>query len=87
MSDPEKRPSVSPLDVNLSSSGSSVEKHGEHDVVNAYDVDVAAQLTSGTGVAIDPAESARVRRKIDLHLMPLMCGACPVPSVELLVWR
>ncbi|EED79307.1 predicted protein [Postia placenta Mad-698-R] len=73
MSDPEKRPSVSPLDVNLSSSGSSVEKHGEHDVVNAYDVDVAAQLTSGTEVAIDPAESARVRRKIDMHLMPLMC--------------
>ncbi|KAI0823552.1 MFS general substrate transporter [Trametes gibbosa] len=37
------------------------------------DVDVAAELTPGKDFVLDPQEAARVRRKIDLHLMPLMC--------------
>jgi ACS family allantoate permease-like MFS transporter len=36
-------------------------------------IDTAAELTAGTDIHIDPAEAARLRRKIDLHLMPLMC--------------
>lgn len=71
-------PVVNEKDTVLSSSGSSIEKHGDHDLVAAYDVDVAAQLTSGKDVVVDPAEAARVRRKIDWHLMPLMCSAFPI---------
>ncbi|KAI0647523.1 MFS general substrate transporter [Trametes meyenii] len=39
----------------------------------AHDVDVAAELTAGSDFVLDPEEAARVRRKIDRHLMPLMC--------------
>jgi MFS family permease len=46
------------------------EKH--HDRVLALDqVDVAAELDSEK--PLDPAEALRLRRKIDWHLMPLMC--------------
>ncbi|KAJ6624530.1 major facilitator superfamily domain-containing protein [Mycena sp. CBHHK59/15] len=41
--------------------------------VNPADVDVAAQLTLGSNVKLDPEVAARLRRKIDWHLMPLMC--------------
>ncbi|KAH9950247.1 MFS general substrate transporter [Amylocystis lapponica] len=37
------------------------------------DVDVAAGFTAGKDITLDPQEAARVRRKIDWHLMPLMC--------------
>ncbi|KAI0797539.1 major facilitator superfamily domain-containing protein [Abortiporus biennis] len=42
-------------------------------IVAASDADVAAQLTAGKDITIDPVEAKRIRRKIDLHLMPLMC--------------
>ncbi|TBU35510.1 MFS general substrate transporter [Dichomitus squalens] len=41
--------------------------------VDTTNVDVAAELTAGKDFVLDPAEAARVRRKIDWHLMPLMC--------------
>ncbi|CDO76435.1 hypothetical protein BN946_scf184781.g12 [Trametes cinnabarina] len=60
-------------------SDSSIEKRSVADDaaskphLNASDVDVAAELTAGKDFVLDPAEAARVRRKIDWHLMPLMC--------------
>ncbi|KDR73634.1 hypothetical protein GALMADRAFT_251402 [Galerina marginata CBS 339.88] len=55
-------------------SGSEIsEKKGgvPHPVVHLQDVDVAAGLDSDT--PLDPEVAARLRRKIDWHLMPLMC--------------
>ncbi|KAG6916612.1 hypothetical protein DXG01_006169, partial [Tephrocybe rancida] len=42
-------------------------------VVDEYEVDVAATLGSGSEAPLDPAESLRLRRKLDFHLLPLMC--------------
>ncbi|TFY71367.1 hypothetical protein EVG20_g1640 [Dentipellis fragilis] len=36
-------------------------------------VDTAAVLVAGTEGDVDPQEAARLRRKLDWHLMPLMC--------------
>ncbi|KZT26575.1 MFS general substrate transporter [Neolentinus lepideus HHB14362 ss-1] len=54
---------------------SSSERSEKHPVlaVDTSEVDVAAQLTSGKDVTVDPQQALRLRRKIDLHLMPLMC--------------
>ncbi|KAJ7600723.1 MFS general substrate transporter [Mycena floridula] len=50
-------------------------KHEKDKVeVSAQEVDVAAELVSGHVGELDPAEGARVLRKIDRHIMPLMCG-------------
>ncbi|KAJ3484592.1 hypothetical protein NLI96_g5532 [Meripilus lineatus] len=63
----------------MSDSASSVEKKTvqEHDhdpqAITSSTVDVAAQLTAGKEINLTPEEAARIRRKIDLHLMPLMC--------------
>ncbi|EIM90358.1 MFS general substrate transporter [Stereum hirsutum FP-91666 SS1] len=45
----------------------------KHLVVDSYTVDEAAALTAGQDFHVTPEDAARVRRKIDLHLMPLMC--------------
>ncbi|KAK2466721.1 hypothetical protein APHAL10511_000979 [Amanita phalloides] len=43
-------------------------------VYRVEDVDVAAHLAAGTdGEPLDPKVAVRLRRKIDMHLMPLMC--------------
>ncbi|PPR05104.1 hypothetical protein CVT26_012340 [Gymnopilus dilepis] len=42
-----------------------------HAIVDLSDVDVAAKLDSD--VPLDPEVAARLKRKIDWHLMPLMC--------------
>ncbi|KAI0725010.1 major facilitator superfamily domain-containing protein [Fomitopsis betulina] len=58
----------------MGSSDTSIEKRGgDREVVESYDVDVAAQLVAGKDVAVDPAEAKRVRRKVDWRLLPLMC--------------
>ncbi|KAI0807659.1 MFS general substrate transporter [Fomes fomentarius] len=59
-------------------SDSSIEKRSVEDAqrrphVASHDVDVAANITGGQDFVLDPQEAARVRRKIDWHLMPLMC--------------
>ncbi|KAG6832056.1 hypothetical protein H0H92_005478 [Tricholoma furcatifolium] len=41
--------------------------------VEDVDVDVAAALAASAEGPLDPAEALRLRRKLDLHLMPLMC--------------
>ncbi|KAH9930639.1 MFS general substrate transporter [Fomitopsis serialis] len=60
----------------MSSSDASIEKEkrgADHEVAESYDVDVAAQLVAGSDGPVDPAEANRVKRKIDLHILPLMC--------------
>jgi len=60
----------------MSSSDASIEKEkggADHEVAESYDVDVAAQLVAGSDGTVDPAEANRVKRKIDLHILPLMC--------------
>jgi ACS family allantoate permease-like MFS transporter len=62
---------------------SSLEKHSteKHSVQEKHDavavstkvVDTAAELVSGEYPELDPAEARRVRRKIDIHILPLMC--------------
>jgi MFS family permease len=37
-------------------------------------VDVAAQVTAGSDITVDPETSLRLRKKIDRNLMPLMCS-------------
>ncbi|KAF8350493.1 major facilitator superfamily domain-containing protein [Amanita rubescens] len=55
------------------------EKKGAHrdngSVFRSEDVDVAAHLAAGTDdEPLDPKEAARLRRKIDMYILPLMCS-------------
>ncbi|KAI0059516.1 MFS general substrate transporter [Artomyces pyxidatus] len=43
--------------------------------VDAKEVDTGAQLVAGDSVVLDEAEGIRIRRKIDRHILPLMCSA------------
>ncbi|KAE9387545.1 MFS general substrate transporter [Gymnopus androsaceus JB14] len=47
-----------------------VEHHVE---VFTKEVDTAAALLAGQDTEIDPVEAIRIRKKIDRHIMPLMC--------------
>ncbi|KAJ7050639.1 MFS general substrate transporter [Mycena amicta] len=50
------------------------EKREHHLVaVTAEEVDTGAALVAGDHGELDPVEAARVLRKIDLHILPLMC--------------
>ncbi|KAI0944706.1 hypothetical protein AcW1_002354 [Taiwanofungus camphoratus] len=49
------------------------EKVNVHVAVVTEQVDTGAQLVAGTEMEVDPKEALRIRRKIDRHLMPLMC--------------
>ena len=40
-------------------------------------VDTAAELVAGREVELDATEARRIRRKIDWHLMPMMCSKFP----------
>ncbi|KAH9057903.1 MFS general substrate transporter [Lactarius deliciosus] len=56
--------------------GSLSEKSDEkfaHVSVDTDQVDTGAQLVAGVSLPLDPEESLRIRRKIDKHIMPLMC--------------
>ncbi|EPS95177.1 hypothetical protein FOMPIDRAFT_1025921 [Fomitopsis schrenkii] len=58
----------------MGSSDESIEKRSvDHEVVDSYDADVAAQLVAGKDGVVDPAEAKRVRQKVDWRLLPLMC--------------
>ncbi|KAJ7508955.1 major facilitator superfamily domain-containing protein [Mycena galericulata] len=48
------------------------EKHA-HTEVTVSEVDTGAALVYGEHGQLDPAEALRVRRKIDYHILPLMC--------------
>ncbi|KAF7341599.1 MFS general substrate transporter [Mycena sanguinolenta] len=63
-------------------SSSSVDKHNDEkqeavDVsvveVSVADVDTGAVLACGVDVDLDPDEAVRIRKKIDRHILPLMC--------------
>ncbi|KAI0000635.1 MFS general substrate transporter [Russula compacta] len=56
-----------------SSSENSDEKH-VHLAIDSHLVDSGAQLVTGIHSSLDPAESLRIRRKIDRHILPLMCS-------------
>ncbi|KAJ7510161.1 major facilitator superfamily domain-containing protein [Mycena galericulata] len=57
--------------MDSSSENSEKRPHPGSMAVKAIDVDVAAQL-AGSNVTLDPEAAAKLRRKIDWHLMPLM---------------
>lgn len=48
-------------------------KHPHMAFSNAQ-VDTAAQLVAGQDVHLDPQEALRIRKKIDWHILPLMCS-------------
>ncbi|KAJ7100458.1 MFS general substrate transporter [Mycena epipterygia] len=48
------------------------EKH-QHVELSATEVDTGASLVYGEHGVLDPAEALRIRRKIDYHILPLMC--------------
>ncbi|KAI5900471.1 MFS general substrate transporter [Schizophyllum commune H4-8] len=63
--------SSSPYDDTKSLSTS--EKKDDHHVeVSVAQVDTAAALVAGSEHPLDPAEAARIRKKIDVHILPLM---------------
>ncbi|KLO10428.1 MFS general substrate transporter [Schizopora paradoxa] len=41
--------------------------------VTELEVDVAAQLDSGSDETVSPEDAVRIRRRVDLHILPLMC--------------
>lgn len=41
-------------------------------------VDTAAQLVAGQDFDLDSAEAARIRKKIDWHILPMMCSRHPL---------
>ncbi|SJL04531.1 related to permease of the major facilitator superfamily [Armillaria ostoyae] len=41
--------------------------------VSVNDVDTAAQIVAGASEALDPREAERIKKKIDRHILPLMC--------------
>lgn len=45
-----------------------------HVAVADADVDTAAKLAAGLDQALTPEESDRLRKKIDWHILPLMCS-------------
>ncbi|PPQ73355.1 hypothetical protein CVT26_015447 [Gymnopilus dilepis] len=60
-----------PLAPAVMASSSPQKDLGTRTVVNLSNVDVAAQLD--LDATLDPATAINLKRKIDLHLMPLMC--------------
>ncbi|THG96614.1 hypothetical protein EW026_g5249 [Hermanssonia centrifuga] len=62
--------STSSVDKKLEREGSD---HAYKPTVDTSDVDIAARLTAGKEISFTPEEAARLRRKIDWHIMPLMC--------------
>lgn len=48
-----------------------------HVAVADQDVDTAARLAAGVDQELTPEESNRLRKKIDWHILPLMCSEYP----------
>ncbi|KAH7882087.1 MFS general substrate transporter [Phlebopus sp. FC_14] len=61
------------MSSDTSSAAGKGEKH--HAIAVAVsEVDATAQLVAGLSGTLDPEEALRLRRKIDRHILPLMCG-------------
>ncbi|KAF9792773.1 MFS general substrate transporter [Thelephora terrestris] len=59
-------------DARSKSSATQEEKsHGA--LVTSQEVDIGAEFTAGKVIHLDPEEALRLRRKLDWHLLPLMC--------------
>lgn len=72
LSDPEKQGTPSANEVHALSNDA--RGHAKARKVTVSDVDVAAAVTAGKDLdAIDEKEAKRVLRKIDMHILPLMC--------------
>ncbi|KAG1763322.1 MFS general substrate transporter [Suillus occidentalis] len=56
----------------MTSESSSVDQ--KHAGVSVCKVDTGAQLVAGLTSTLEPNEALRIRRKIDRHIMPLMCN-------------
>ncbi|KAI6046644.1 MFS general substrate transporter, partial [Pisolithus marmoratus] len=50
--------------------------------VSTKEVDTAAQLVAGFSGTLDPDEALRIRKKIDKHILPMMCTANVVIRVQ-----
>ena len=53
----------------------------QHVAVADKDVDTAAQLAAGLDEELSPEEATRIRKKIDWHILPLMCSEFPLRSL------
>lgn len=58
-------------------SASSDEKGGAKPYVATYTLDTAAVLVAAEDVVLTPEEAKRLRKKIDRHILPLMCSEPP----------
>ncbi|THH07930.1 hypothetical protein EW146_g9157 [Bondarzewia mesenterica] len=73
-SSPPPSPSSFLLRTKMGSFSEKDEKHEHGVAVTTNEVDTgAALLTGASPVELDEAEATRIRRKIDLHILPLMC--------------
>ncbi|KAF5373654.1 hypothetical protein D9758_000775 [Tetrapyrgos nigripes] len=61
------------LHLSVTAMDSASEHSEKGDIVHGSEVDVAAQFSSASAAPLDPQVALRLRRKIDLYLMPLMC--------------
>jgi MFS transporter, ACS family, allantoate permease len=58
----------------VKSSADVADAHAAHHLAFKTDqVDTGAQLIAGEHFELDPAEATRIRKKIDWHILPLMC--------------
>ncbi|KAJ8590946.1 MFS general substrate transporter [Rhizopogon salebrosus TDB-379] len=64
----------------MSSASDTVEKM-DHPTVHKYDVDVGAQLIASDTV-LTQQEAARLRAKIDWHIMPFMCSKSEITFMD-----
>ena len=63
------------VDVKEGLPGIAISEVSPHHVAFTTDqVDTAAQLVAGQDFELDPEEAARVRKKIDWHILPMMCS-------------
>ena len=63
----------------MTSSSDLSEKKASHphiERIHSGDADVAARITAGREEVLDEEEGRRLRRKIDWHILPLMCCEC-----------
>lgn len=61
-------------DIKSAVNVATTEANLHHRAFNKNQADAGAQLVAGLQADVDPAESARIRKKIDWHILPLMCS-------------
>ena len=69
-------------DDSVKSSKASDEVKDEGHVATEWEVDVAAQLSAGFDEDISDADAMRIRKKIDWHILPLMCSKFALDFLE-----